>query len=233
MENGGSLYFESVDIGTNHNGTEFFDYFGITYIDDGGEQEVLSLKGGSELTSDMKFNYLGGYSPHYSVDRLESNGSELLFSSEYGYGRMFMHETEVYKAVSSSILLGAIKSADSLNIKAYLVSELVNSFLGYNPVTSLSESVSAVLNTGNYPNPFSLNTNIQYTLNTTGQVEISIYNVKGQVVRQLVNEEKLSGEHTIVWDATNDNGGLVNDGFYFYQITINDFTQTEKMILLR
>jgi len=44
MENGGNLYIESVDIGANHVGTPFFENLGITYIDDGGEQEVRHLK---------------------------------------------------------------------------------------------------------------------------------------------------------------------------------------------
>jgi len=234
MENGGNLYIESVDIGTNHNGTTFFDYLGLYYIGDGGEQEVITLKGGSNcLTGDLKFNYLGGYNTHYSVDKLETNGSDLLLTCNDGHGRMFIHDADSYKAVSSSILLGAILTGDSLNKKAYLLSEMVNCFMGYNPVTSLSENISAILNTGSYPNPFSTNTTIQYTLNTTGQVVINVYDVKGQVVRHLVGEEKLSGEYTIVWDATNDNGGLVKDGFYFYTITINNYTHTEKMILLR
>lgn len=234
MENGGNIYIESVDLGANHDGTTFFDYLGLKYIGDGSDQEVITVEGGTNcMTSDLKFNYLGGYSPHYSLDRLETNGSDLLFSSEDGYGRMFIYETGPYKAVSSSILMGAIATGDSLNMKAYFISELVNCFLGYNPVTSLSENISAILNTGNYPNPFASNTTIQYTLNTTGQVVINIYDIKGQVVRHLVSEEKLSGEYAFVWNATNDHGGLVNDGFYFYTITVNNHTHTEKMILLR
>ena len=234
MENGGSLYIESVDIGTNHNGTTFFDNLGLQYIGDGGEQEVVTVKGGANcITNDLKFNYLGGFSPHYSIDRLETNGSDLLLSSEDGYGRMFIYETGSYKAVSSSIMMGAIATGDSLNLKAYFISEIVNCFLGYNPVTSVVENISAIYNSGNYPNPFSSNTTIQYTVNTTGLVVIDIYNIKGRVVRHLVSEEKLSGEYAVVWDATNDNGGLVNEGFYFYTITVDNYTITDKMILLR
>jgi hypothetical protein len=234
MELGGSLYIESVDLGANHNGTTFFDNLGIEYIDDGGEQEAFTLKGGSHpISSDLKLNYLGGYSPHYSLDRLAADGSDKLFGSENGFGRMFIYETTAYKAISSSILLGAIKTEDSLNKKAYLVSEMVNCFLGYNPVTSLQENISAILNTGNYPNPFNVNTTIQYTLNEAGPVVIDIYNINGQVVRHLVSEEKLPGEYSIVWETTNDVGGLVNDGFYFYTISVNGHRFTEKMILLR
>lgn len=234
MDNGGNLYIESVDIGANHNGTTFFDYLGLSYIDDGGEQEVNTLKGGADvLATNLKFNYLGGYSPHFSVDRLEANGSDLLFSSGDGFGRMFIHETGTYTAVSSSVLMACIRTDDSLNMKAYLISEIVNSFLGYNPATALSENISDILNTGNYPNPFNDNTSIRYTLNKPGPVVIDIYDVNGRVVRHLVSEEKLSGEHTIAWDAANDRGSKVNDGFYFYTITINNQSQTEKMILLR
>jgi len=234
MDNGGSLYIESVNLGKDHEGTSFFDYLGIQYIDDGGEQEVATLKGGGHpITTNQKFDYLGGYSPHYSIDRIEADESEKLFSSESGYGRMFINETAGYKAISSSILMGALRTDDSLNMKAYLISEMVNCFIGYNPVTSLKENIPAILNTGNYPNPFNGNTTIQYTLTEAGPVEINICNVNGQVVRHLVSEEKLPGEYNIVWDATNDFGGLVNDGFYFYTLSINNFSHTEKMIMLR
>ena len=234
LASGGNLYIESVDLGLNHNGTAFFDDLGLMYIGDGGEQEVVKIKGGTDcLASDLSFFSLGGYDAHYSVDRLESNGSQLLFDSEDGYGRMFMKDDEGYNVISSSVLLASIASGDSLNLRAYLVAEMVNTFLGLNPSTSLSETISEVFNGKNYPNPFSRETEIKYTLTQSGLVTIDVYNLSGMIVKHLVNEMRLPGSYSVTWDATNHNGGLVEDGFYFYRISQGNQSVTEKMVFVR
>ena len=235
LDNGGNLYIESVDIGANHNGTTFFDYLGLVYIGDGAEQEVVTINGDTNCcTSGMTFYYLGGYSPHYSLDRIDSaNDSELLFSSEEGYGRMFLNDNSVYKAISSSVLMAAIASGDSLNIKPYLISEMVNYFLGYNPTTSLKENIVNLLSGVNYPNPFTTETKIEYTLKEAGRVRINVYNINGQIVKQLVNDELFPGDYSVIWDATNNSGVKVESGYYFYKINFGNFTKTEKMLFLR
>ncbi|MCD4684063.1 MAG: T9SS type A sorting domain-containing protein [Bacteroidales bacterium] len=235
LESGGSFYIESVDIGLNHTGTTFFDYLGLMYINDGAEQEVVKLKSGpNNVFADLSYYYLGGYDPHYSVDRLESNnGSDLMFSSEDGYGRMFVNDNIAYKSIASSIIFGAFANGDTLSLRPFLVSEMVNFFIGYNPVTSLKENISQFISTGNYPNPFATDTRIEYTLNETGFVNIDVYNLKGQIVKQLVAEQKNPGDYYVIWDATNNIGSVVESGYYFYKISVGEYTQTEKMILLR
>ena len=221
-------------MGLDHNGTAFFDKLGLTYISDGAEQEIIQLDGNDEnLTHGLNYNYLGGYDPHYSVDQLSANGSELLFNSEDGFGRMFLKDDEEYHTISSSILLGALASGDSLNLKAYLLAEMVNTFLGYNPSTSLQEVFSGLLNGSNYPNPFSGKTTIEYTLSEAGRVTIDVYDLSGKVVKRLVNDDILPGSYSITWDATNENGTLVNDGFYFFKVSQGNQSVTEKMVLLR
>ena len=105
---------------------------GIGYVGHGGDFEVNSLIGnpGSMMT-DLNMNYFGGESPHYSVDRIEtaSYSSELLFSSEDDFGRIIANETTEFKTVSSSIVLGAMANGDFLNMKPYVISEIVNYFL--------------------------------------------------------------------------------------------------------
>jgi hypothetical protein len=221
-------------LGLDHNSTAFFDKLGLTYVSDGAEQEIIQLDGNDDnLTHGLNYNYLGGYDPHYSVDGLSANGSELLFNSEDGFGRMFLKDDEEYHAISSSILLGAIASGDSLNLKAYLLAEMVNTFLGYNPSTSLQEVFSGLLNGSNYPNPFSGKTTIEYTLSEAGRVTIDVYDLSGKVVKRLVNDDILPGSYSITWDATNENGTLVNDGFYFFKVSQGNQSVTEKMVLLR
>jgi hypothetical protein len=80
----------------------------------------------------------------------------------------------------------------------------------------------------NYPNPFNPSTNIEFALPVAADVRISVYNVLGQQVATIVNENMDAGEHTVAWDATNYSSGM-----YFYRISANDFSETKKMVLLK
>jgi flagellar hook assembly protein FlgD len=85
----------------------------------------------------------------------------------------------------------------------------------------------------NYPNPFNPTTTIEYTVAKTRPVTITIYNVKGQRVRQLVDESRPPGRHTATWDGTTDRGDVVASGVYFYRIRIGGFTDVKKMVVLK
>ena len=105
---------------------------GIEYVGPGGNFEVNSLLGNpASIMTDLDINYYGGTDPHYNVDRIEtfSYSSELLFSSEEEFGRVIANETTNFKTVSSSIVLGAMANGNFLNLKPYVISEIVNYFL--------------------------------------------------------------------------------------------------------
>jgi len=88
-------------------------------------------------------------------------------------------------------------------------------------------------NLKNYPNPFNPETTISYRLAEDSDVEISVYNVKGQKVRTLVNDIFSAGQHSVVWTGDNDLGQKVSSGIYFYKFTTGDYTTTKKMILMK
>jgi hypothetical protein len=85
----------------------------------------------------------------------------------------------------------------------------------------------------NYPNPFNPTTVIRYALPKASGVKIEIYNVLGQKVRDLLNEEQEPGYKMIHWDGKDDNGNEVSSGVYFYRIEAGDFTKCKKMTLLK
>jgi hypothetical protein len=78
----------------------------------------------------------------------------------------------------------------------------------------------------NYPNPFNPSTKINYTLSEAGLVQLKVYNILGVEVASLVNEYKYSGNHSVDFEAAK-----LSSGVYLYQISVNNFTQTRKMIL--
>lgn len=85
----------------------------------------------------------------------------------------------------------------------------------------------------NFPNPFNPNTNIIYELEEESFVKITIYDMLGNVVNTLVDENQYCGYKTIEWDATNYHGQLVSAGVYFYRIDTEKFNRTKKMIFLK
>ena len=85
----------------------------------------------------------------------------------------------------------------------------------------------------NYPNPFNPTTTLRYDLNKGGLVNVTIYDMLGNVINQLVNEVQNSGYKSIQWNATNNQGEPVSAGVYLYKIQAGGFVDTKKMILLK
>jgi hypothetical protein len=82
----------------------------------------------------------------------------------------------------------------------------------------------------NYPNPFNPSTDISFALPTAGRVSLTVYNVLGQEVENLVNEHMEAGNHTVTWEASNYSSGV-----YFYRLVADNdkFVKTNKMMLLK
>jgi len=80
----------------------------------------------------------------------------------------------------------------------------------------------------NYPNPFNPTTNITFSIPVETRVTILMFNILGQKVATLTDQEYSAGSHLVVWNATN-----VASGVYFCRMTAAEKTQTKKMIVLR
>ena len=85
----------------------------------------------------------------------------------------------------------------------------------------------------NYPNPFNPVTTIRYDLSKESLVDITIYDMLGNVVHNLVNANESPGYKSIQWNATNNQGEPVSAGVYLYKIQTENFVDTKKMILLK
>lgn len=93
------------------------------------------------------------------------------------------------------------------------------------------ESAPAI--TVSSPGLFSHSTFINYTLPVAGQVTITVWDAGGRRVRTLVDSHQASGEHSIQWDGTDDNGRPLSSGAYFYRIKTPQSTLTQKAVLVR
>jgi hypothetical protein len=85
----------------------------------------------------------------------------------------------------------------------------------------------------NFPNPFNPTTTIRYDIPEQAMVNISIYNILGQRVRELVDTEHTPGYYRIVWDGTNGYGRAVSSGMYIYRITAGEYSSVKRLLLIK
>ncbi len=90
----------------------------------------------------------------------------------------------------------------------------------------------------NYPNPFNPETTISFQFSNeqnqqNEQTKLEIYNIKGQKIKQLISKQLPAGQHSVVWNGTDNSGKPITSGIYFYRIKSANSVKMNKMILLR
>jgi hypothetical protein len=122
---------------------------------------------------------------------------------------------------------------------------LYNYALSYSSIQSLYDFVSDIKDeneielpkyyglTQNYPNPFNSQTNIEFQVPNQSVIKLEIYNILGQKIKTLVNQEISPGSYSVSWNSKNDFGDSVNSGVYFLKFSSDNFSDTKKMTLLK
>ena len=86
----------------------------------------------------------------------------------------------------------------------------------------------------NYPNPFNPSTTIEFSLAKISIVRLSIYNINGRLVVDLIDHEEISaGKYEISWDGITSSGNRASTGLYFYRLSAGEYVDTKKMLLLK
>ena len=103
-----------------------------------------------------------------------------------------------------------------------------------NPISTDDETYS--LNSSriisNYPNPFNPSTTISFSIPEESKVELTVYNIKGQKIKNLADNEFDAGQHSVAWNGVDESGKLVGSGIYFYKLKVNGKTEAVKKCLL-
>ena len=111
----------------------------------------------------------------------------------------------------------------------------IYNLLGFGDNDELEQNLPPVpILSGNYPNPFNPETKIVFSIPEDSKVNLSIYNIKGQKVKTLINGNQEKGFHNIIWNSKDNNGKSVASGVYFYKFDVNGKTKgVKKMLLLK
>ena len=86
---------------------------------------------------------------------------------------------------------------------------------------------------GNYPNPFNPETTISYSVKEAGRVKLEVYNIKGQLVRTLVDADHASGHYKQVFNSKDNRGRSISSGVYLLRMSAPGYKKTSKMILMQ
>jgi len=89
-----------------------------------------------------------------------------------------------------------------------------------------------VCNLKNYPNPFNPMTTIEFTIQNNSNIELIIYNIKGQQIKVLAKNEFIEGQHSIIWNGIDESNNSVSSGIYYYKLDVNGRTEVVKKCLL-
>lgn len=144
-------------------------------------------------------------------------------------------EWQEYNSVTDAYLdinVSAFRGTDLRTEKCDFWDQVMNVSTNINKTdgSKISENFTFVQN---YPNPFNPTTRIEYILEKTNHVKLTVYNIAGQKIRTLINESQSSGKHSIVWDGRDDAGHLVRSGCYICHLRAGNQCMSIKMLYLK
>ena len=176
-------------------------------IVDGWQAEYANLDSIANVKVEEAVNFLQGSNDSTKIHMLEEAQFNLAFAEGDESAGVHNHSYTI------SLLNDAIDKA------VYIVTGVED---GFNPV------VKEFVLYQNYPNPFNPSTNIRFNLPEAAKVSLNVYNVTGEKVAVLLNEQEEAGLHSVQLDASN-----LPSGIYFYRIIAGKYQKTMKMILLK
>ncbi|PWB74286.1 hypothetical protein C3F09_04125 [candidate division GN15 bacterium] len=164
----------------------------------------------------------------YSVKVVVNGGAVTIYSGTTNFGTYTWGST-----ITGSVGCGYNRS--NCDFDNFCVSATISSTGDWAELTGTGEAslpASFALDQ-NFPNPFNPTTTISFTLPTASQVTLEIYNLLGQKVRTLVDAPMTAGNHSVMWNATDQSGRSVSSGVYFYRLVAGEQTASRKMVLLK
>ncbi len=179
---------------------------------------VISGEGAERLA---RFGNLSGQpNYHFSAATLNEFGNDRVITMPYDF-------MSIYSDPDHLIY-------DGLSARVYLLKEILTFFQVEHSVVSPSHSLAVErFSTSNAPNPFNPATKIRFHLPKAGHLSLKVYNLRGQLVKTLIDELYEAGDGHIFWDGTNEQGANVSSGIYFYEARRGGDVKVSKMALVK
>jgi len=224
----------------HENGLNGIAVEGVTYIDTGGShvpldlatiESTMTVRGGAHILARAKQNYL-------AILLNMASGKLLPFNVISDDGRTASQAVQyIADLINDGIadndaeakMLGEALNDSQMLAAGAIPEDILN--IAYRNGQGLLPQVVTL--TQNSPNPFNPMTKIAFNLPTERRVRVAVYTVDGRRVATLVDEAMAQGSHEVIWTGVNDQGRAVPSGVYFYRMDAGEFSQTNRMLLLK
>ncbi|MFQ6613173.1 MAG: T9SS type A sorting domain-containing protein, partial [Fidelibacterota bacterium] len=170
----------------------------------------------------------------FTVDTNQTGGTNKMFAGANLDNDKFGEVVLAYQGVSDSLYAGTDSAMANPNRVFLRVLEWSgeSSELAVRDIVLITPDQFKL--NQNYPNPFNPSTTIEYTLPIASTISLTVYNMLGQEVVKLVNNEnKPSGSYSVHWNGLDRNGVKVSSGTYFYTLKFGNFSKTKQMTFLK
>lgn len=230
---GGMIYMEGGDTWYFDSQTLLQPLFNIDGTADGSGDLSTILGQNGTFTEDMMYNYSGDNS---FVDHISAiPPADLIFmNASPSYGCGVAYDAGTYKTIGVSFEFGGLD--DGVDTKDELMAAYLDFFgIDYYQVDTGDEIIAPLATDllQNYPNPFNPSTTVHYSLKNPEQVNIEIFNIRGQRVATLVDQYQDYGEYSVTWYGKDNNDRDVSSGVYFIKMKAGRYTSTKKMLLMK
>ena len=176
----------------------------------------------SKITTDWN-----GVSLDFDMD----NKKEILVSFQ-NVRDSLTHTTETWDATGDTFVVTTERVANPKAWTFVLLENQIAEVVGVDPMAFIVPEDYRLEQ--NYPNPFNPNTTIQYTIPINRKVSVKVYNITGQLVRTLVENELVNaGTHSVVWNGKNEFGRTVSTGMYLYSLEWAGMKKVKRMTLVK
>ncbi|MCD4698494.1 MAG: T9SS type A sorting domain-containing protein, partial [Bacteroidales bacterium] len=229
---GGNLYLEGrrfwiADIPTPVHSMFNIDVSDAFYFE---YENIVGVPG--TLTNGMDFEFDSPQPANvYSLEPV-SPAISILTSQDPYYSSAVAYDAGTYKTIGASFEFGCLTDGSSPSTKQELMQLILDWFQGL--ITGIDEPEKAISEKFNsikaYPNPFSDRINISFSLNENSVVSVNIYNLQGEIIRTLTdNQTFVKGKHDLIWDGRNNKGNSLPAGAYFCTLQTGLAFETQKL----
>jgi hypothetical protein len=186
--------------------------------------DAIEVNGATRLAEFISPAGQGGQYP-FAVGTYFQNATNSARVVTMAHDFMFMYNSPAYTPPAGEQYQGVAA-------RAVLLEDVLD-FFGESGQAPIGVTPDAPMTVTNYPNPFNPQTTIKLNLPKTGDVSLKVFNVRGALVRTLVDGQMAAGEHSIIWDGKTDSGSQAASGVYFYETRANGEVKVNKMALVK